>query len=507
MNKQIDSRALRELLEAKQLLESSRGEAVFDGIFSDSRQLEQVSGQKLLFFARRGLSRDGHDFLRELASEQRIAGYVVEEKAEEIPAEKSLFVVRDSHQAMGFASKIIYGDPTLDLLSVAITGTNGKTTLSYLCEAILKKSGARPAVMGTIESRFEDDRQVSALTTPDFSILQKRFCEWKEKGASAIVFEASSHAIQQKRLFGIELDAALFTNLSPEHLDYHKTMEAYFRAKKRLFSEHLLRSQKKRRRAIIPQDGKYGSRLIEDLRDSDLEIWSWGFEAATAQNYFEIRDWKTTLDGSRFQLCSPSESLDIYSPLVGRHNIENLASAACFGLSLGVSADDIVSAFRSVRSIPGRLEKVPTKLSGSVFVDYAHTPDALENVLQSLRTVCQGRLKVVFGCGGDRDRAKRPQMGQVAELYADEIYVTSDNPRSEDPHAIMDEILKGMQRIKPVEVEADRRKAIGSCLSKTEMNDVVLIAGKGHETTQEIQGKKIHFDDREVVRAYAGAKA
>jgi UDP-N-acetylmuramoyl-L-alanyl-D-glutamate--2,6-diaminopimelate ligase len=358
--------------------------------------------------------------------------------------------------------------------------------------------------VGTIETRFERESLPATLTTPDFSVLQRVFSHWIEKGADAFVFEASSHAIDQGRLRGLELDMALFTNLTPEHLDYHKTMENYFAAKQKLFTDCLFKSKKKGRIAICPRDSGYGKALIDELSLLDLELWTWGESLAKSDRDLQLLNWETGIRGSRMSFQVGQKQFELKTPLIGKHNLENLMGVLCAGFAMKLKPSSILESLSEVKAIPGRLERMESPKGFSVFVDYAHTPDALENVLQSLRSMTSGKLKVVFGCGGDRDRQKRPMMGQIAELYADEIVVTSDNPRSENPHQIIEEILAGMQRIKILHIEADRKLAIEKSLENLKADDVVLIAGKGHETTQEISGQKIDFDDRRVVRAYLG---
>lgn len=472
-----------------------------DRITSDSRSLFQPgeASERIVFFARRGAAKDGHEFLKDLASKSSIVAFVVERIPKDFATKVPVIVVRDSTWAMALATKFLYQNPTSDSFCVAVTGTNGKTTTTFLVEALLKEAGKRPARIGTIETHFENYRVASELTTPDFTSLQKTFSELKRRGANALVFEASSHALDQRRLLGIELDAALFTNLTPEHLDYHKTMETYYQAKKKLFSEVLAESPKPRKIAITPLDGAYGSRLKNELKASSVYTWSLS-EKASNEN-LSIISWKTDLSGSELEVEGVGLSRSTFrSRLIGKYNIENLAGVITLGAAMGLGADKIRRALDTHASVLGRLEKVDVPSVGAIFVDYAHTPDALENVLMTLRPLTSGRLRVVFGCGGDRDRTKRPKMGAIAELHADEIFVTSDNPRTEDPESIIDEIVQGMQRIKPVVIEVDRRKAIEKSLQGLKKNDVVLIAGKGHENYQILGTTKVPFDDREVVQ-------
>ncbi|TVQ79539.1 MAG: UDP-N-acetylmuramoyl-L-alanyl-D-glutamate--2,6-diaminopimelate ligase [Bradymonadales bacterium] len=494
-------------LQSADLWLEARAEGSYDGIFSDTRELNQLTGSSLVFFCRRGLSKDGHQFIPELLKEGRVKAFVVEEGVDLIPEDRDYLVVRDSRLAMSLFAKKLYGDPTRDLLTCAITGTNGKTTSCFILEQVLKSAGFRTARMGTIDSRFENDRWGSSLTSPDFVLFQKLVARWKALGAESLVFEASSHALSQGRLSGVEVDLALFTNLSPEHLDYHKNMESYYQAKKILFSSLLRNSSKQKKIAILPEDQAYGSRLLEELKGSGLNLWSWG-EGPTSEDdsqRLQLEEWSTSLSGSEVSARFRAEKIQFRSSLIGKHNVENLMGALTAGLALEMKLSEILSSLESFQAVPGRLERVPHPRSANVFVDYAHTPDALENVLQSLRPLCQGKLRLIFGCGGDRDRQKRPLMGQIAELFSDVVYLSSDNPRSEDPLEIINQVLQGMQKIKPCRVIENRRLAIETAISEMEEKDVLLIAGKGHETTQEIMGQEFDFDDREVVRAYSGA--
>ena len=469
---------------------------------ADSRIAEKAS-ESTIFFARRGVAKDGHEYLKSIENVENIAAFVVEEIPESFKPKAPVIVVRDATYAMALAVKDFYGDPTKDSFCVAVTGTNGKTTTTCILQALLKSKGMRPVRTGTIETEFEGQRIASELTTPDFAETQKSFSELKAKGADAFVFEASSHALEQRRLLGMELDAALFTNLSPEHLDYHSTMDSYYAAKRKVFLELLTQSKKQNKLAIVGEDGSYGSRLIEDLKGQrDMRLLRWGFEAAKG-DYLHIRKWKTNLEGSSLIVDGFGlKGHEFKSNLIGRFNIENLAGVICFGLALNMDTSSIQNALDTVPLIPGRLEKVGH--AGHIFVDYAHTPDALENVLMTLRPLTKGRLRVVFGCGGDRDRTKRPKMGEIAELHADELFVTSDNPRTENPESIIEEILKGVQRLKPIQVDVSRENAIKKSLLDLKSEDVVLIAGKGHENYQIIGTKKYPFDDREIVSSALG---
>jgi len=482
----------------------------FKNISSDTRELSSLPDSSTLFFARKGTSRDAHDLLSEIAENKSIAGFCVEKRPANFVTTKPVIVVRNATEAMGIAAKMFWGDPSAASFCAAVTGTNGKTTTTFLIQALLQELKMRPLRMGTIETEFEGEAIPSELTTPDFSQIQKLFSEFKKKGADSFVFEASSHALEQKRLIGLELDVALFTNLTQEHLDYHRSMENYYLAKKRLFSELLKTSSKKRRMAIIPRDGSFGSRLIEDLQaypEIEKVVWAHADKDSSELSYV-IKSWNTNLEGTDIDLEDrrQKKSYRFHSELVGEYNVENLVGMIALGLSLEMSVELIQNAISRVKLIPGRLERVAPQSGLHLFVDYAHTPDALENVLATLRPLTSGKLKVVFGCGGDRDKGKRPKMAAIAELYADEIFVTSDNPRTEDPEEIINEVLQGLQRLKPIHVDADRRKMIQKSLVNLGPKDVLVVAGKGHENYQILGQTKIHFDDREELKTHACQK-
>ncbi len=482
-----------------------------NSVLSDSRKVLDVNSPDIedghiLFCARRGPTQDGHEFLVSLQNNPRISVFIVEKKPVGFSPSQPVIVVRDSTHAMALAVKALFKNPTHNALTVAVTGTNGKTTTTFLLQSLFQQIDRRVARIGTIETHFENYRVESSLTTPDFSELQKIFADLKTKGADSFIFEASSHALEQRRLLGVEIDAALFTNLSPEHLDYHRTMEKYFEAKKKLFAEMLASSTKKEKWAVIPEDGVYGSRLADEMRlTKGISVVTWSMDPRLSAD-LQVQEWKTDLSGSSWTVSAKNKnwaSISFRSDLVGKHNIENCMGVIALGYGMRLDAEKIQKALANHLPVAGRLERVQTGLPGTIFVDYAHTPDALENVLMTLRPLTKGKLRVVFGCGGDRDRTKRPKMGAIAELYGDELFVTSDNPRTEDPDSIIQEILTGVQGLKPVHVNSDRARSIGQSIDGLAAGDVVLIAGKGHENYQIIGTKKYPFDDRAVVIASA----
>jgi UDP-N-acetylmuramoyl-L-alanyl-D-glutamate--2,6-diaminopimelate ligase len=367
-------------------------------------------------------------------------------------------VVPDPRRAMAPAAVAFFGDPSRELNVVAVTGTAGKTTTTYLIDSILRAAGRRPGLLTNIERRVGDELRPAALNTPEAIDLQRLLREMVDAGNTACVMEATSHASVQGRLDGVRFSVLVFTNLAHEHLDFHGSMEEYFEAKRRLFAQA--------ERAVVNGGDPYGKRLSDELPDA------------------------VTFDAS-------TDRLDAELKLRGRFNVENALGAAAAARALGVGEDAIRAGVEAVHGVPGRLEHVDEGQPFAVVVDYAHKPASLETVLHTLRGLADGRVLCVFGCGGDRDRAKRPIMGKIAAELADVAIVTSDNPRSEDPLAIIEEIVAGAPGL---EVEPDRRAAIARAIERAREGDVVLIAGKGHEQGQEVAGVKLPFDDREVAR-------
>ena len=363
---------------------------------------------------------------------------------------------------------------------MGITGTNGKTTTAYLIKHVLGEAG----LMGTIECIIGDHRIKSALTTPDCITCYKRLKEISSAQLPAAVMEVSSHALSQNRVEGILYDVALFTNLTPEHLDYHKDMESYAAEKRKLFSK-----LKKGGVAIVNSDDAYADSFPKDI--------TYGIEKEAD---FQATDIELTMSGSRFKV----KGEEFFLPLMGRFNIYNALAAIVVAHVRGISMETVRARLKSFQPVLGRLQKVAAKKGTHVFVDFAHKPDALENVLKTLQEIKQGRLITLFGCGGNRDREKRPKMAEIAERYSDFVIVTSDNPRNEEPEEIIQEIKKGFCQ-KNYQIEVDRKKAIALALSFLQKGDVLLIAGKGHETTQIFANRTLFFDDAIVARELADA--
>ena len=429
-----------------------------------------------LFFCAPGAITDGHDHAEAAVAAGAVA-LVVER---ELPIAVPQVVVASTRSQMGPLADVFFGHPSRQLRVLAVTGTNGKTTTAYLQHAILAAAGQQAGLLGTIERRIGGLSEAAVRTTTEAIDLHRDFRRMVDAGDTGCAMEVSSHALEQERVGGVTFAAAAFTNLTRDHLDYHASMEAYFAAKALLFDG--------RCPTATNADDDYGCQLSSDLR--------YGIEATAA----EVRAEQIVLGptSTRFRLCSPWGDVDVQTELVGMFNVENaLAAASSAGLA-GIELEAIVAGLARVSGVPGRLEVVSDDQPFAVIVDYAHTADALANVLRAVRELATGRVIVVFGCGGDRDRGKRPEMARVACSLADHVIITSDNPRSEDPQAIVDEALAGVDG--GIDVELDRRTAIARGIELAGPGDVVLIAGKGHEQGQDSGGVITPFDDRVVAR-------
>jgi UDP-N-acetylmuramoyl-L-alanyl-D-glutamate--2,6-diaminopimelate ligase len=474
------------------------GDQDVTGLYYDSRKVE-VDGA---FFALRGAASDGHDFID--AAVAQGARSIFLEQGRELPPGVSAVLVENARLAMARAAARYFGDPTADVPVVGVTGTNGKTTITYLIESMLRAAGKRPAVLGTINYRFGAHQLPSLHTTPESVDLLRTLADFRREGADALVMEVSSHALDQYRVDGVGFDVGIFTNLTPEHLDYHGTMEAYFASKTRFFSDLLAGG----RGAVFNVDDPYGRRLAERFPAA----LTCGRSERAAIHPKEAR---LSLDGIQAVLATPVGELVVNSRLIGEFNLQNLLCAVGGGIALGLSASAIVTGLAEAPQVPGRLERVENRRRALIVVDYAHTGDALEKVLQTLVGLNPARLLTVFGCGGDRDRRKRPIMGEVAARFSHLAVITSDNPRTEEPLAIIEEIRLGAQRVHPREWSLDearamsgrgfvaipdRAAAITFAVSLLGANDLLLVAGKGHEDYQILGARRIHFDDREEVR-------
>jgi UDP-N-acetylmuramoyl-L-alanyl-D-glutamate--2,6-diaminopimelate ligase len=449
---------------------------------SDLAYDTRAVGPGALFFCVPGERHDGHVFARE-AVERGAVALVVERVLElDVPQ----LVVPDARRGMAQAAVAFFDDPTRTLEIAGVTGTNGKTTTTFLLHSILAAAGRRPGLLGTIESRIGGERRAAIRTTPEAIDLHRAFREMLDAGDRSCALEATSHGSELGRLDGVRFSALAFTNLGQDHLDFHRTFERYFAAKRRLFVEG------ERPPAAVNVGDEYGRRLAEELRALGHEpLLTFG-----AAGDADIRPEQLELDGSGARL--QAGGIDLRTKLRGRFNVENVLAAVAVSRLLGIENDAIAAGVEALEGVPGRFEAVDVGQPFAVVVDYSHKPDALENVLRTARELARNRVICVFGCGGDRDRAKRPLMGRIANELADLAIVTSDNPRSEDPAAIIDEVLAGAGA--GLEVEPDRAVAIGRALALAEDGDVVVIAGKGHEQGQEFAGRVVPFDDREVAR-------
>jgi UDP-N-acetylmuramoyl-L-alanyl-D-glutamate--2,6-diaminopimelate ligase len=449
---------------------------------SDLAYDTRAVGPGALFFCVPGERHDGHAFARN-AVERGAVALVVERVLE---LDVSQLVVPDARRAMAQAAVVFFDDPTRTLEVAGVTGTNGKTTTTFLLHSILSAAGRRPGLLGTIESLVGGERRPAIRTTPEAIDLQRAFREMLDAGDLSCALEATSHGSELGRLDGVRFSALAFTNLGQDHLDFHGTFERYFDAKRRLFVEG------ERPPAAVNVGDDYGRRLAEELRALGHEpLLTFG----TADDA-DIRPEQLELDGNGARLRAGG--IELRTRLRGRFNVENVLAAVAVSRLLGVENDAIAAGVEALEGVPGRFEAVEAGQPFAVVVDYSHKPDALENVLRTAREIARSRVICVFGCGGDRDRGKRPLMGRIARELADVAIVTSDNPRSEDPDAIIAEVVAGAGA--SLEVEPDRAAAIGRALALAQEGDVVVIAGKGHEQGQEFAGRVVPFDDREVAR-------
>ena len=454
------------------------GDPEVTGLAIDSRQVRPGD----LFFALRGEQTDGHRFV-DAALAQGAAAAVVEEAVEAGPG--AILQVPSARRALAVLADRFYGGPWRALRMVGVTGTNGKTTTAYLIHAILEAAGWQPGLIGTVEYRLGKRNRPSANSTPEAHELQQMLREMVGAGCRSAVMEVPSHGLALDRVYGVRFGAAVFTNLTRDHLDFHRSEGDYLAAKALLFDNLDSDAQ-----AVVNADDPATVALLSKCNANVVPFGA--SEGATVRILEGRSDWQ----GTRMSLETPTGRLDLNLALRGAFQAWNAAAAAATGLAMGVDPEAIVEAVREVR-VPGRFEGIDRGQGFGVIVDYAHTPDALENALRAARALTEGRLICVFGCGGDRDRGKRPEMGRISAGLADQTVVTSDNPRTEDPEAIIREILPGLEGA-PHRTEADRRQAIGVAIKSASPGDLVLIAGKGHEDYQIIGREKIHFDDREV---------
>ena len=454
------------------------------GVREDSRLVRPGD----LFVARAGAKADGAQFVADAKAKGAVA-VVCQTPLPKSASPLPQVVVPDVAAAASVLANLFHGSPAEKVRVLAVTGTNGKTTTTYLIRHLLAKINTRCGMIGTVEIDDGRTRREATMTTPAACDIAELLASMRDKGCRACAIEASSHALDQGRVAGVDFAGAAFTNLTGDHLDYHKTMDAYAAAKAKLFA-----SLSPAAVAVVNAADRWSAKMVEHCHGRVLRF---GF-GKTAD--YAARDVSYTAQGTRFVLHTPDGRAEVDMPLVGKHNVENaLAAAALVGEVCGVSVHQLAAGLRDAHGAPGRLQAVRAGQPFAVLVDYAHTDDALDNVLSALKPLTKGKLRVLFGCGGDRDRTKRPRMARTAEKWADAIYVTSDNPRTEDARSILNEIATGFgpEGVRKATVEIDRRRAIEAILADAEPNDVVLIAGKGHENYQIIGTEKHHFDDVE----------
>ena len=468
-----------------------------ESVCFDTRNVKPAS----VFVAVKGVTQDGHDFLAQAASNGAIA-LVVENKSK-VPKDYPHLVVEvpDCRQALDMLASKFYNFPSQDLFCFGVTGTNGKTSITYFLEHIFNHHRKTLAVIGTVNHRLQEKVWDSSVTTPDPVTLQKRLREFADAGAIVVAMEVSSHALEQKRVHSVNFNTVIFTNLTLDHLDYHGTMQNYFAAKQKLFTDLMWLTVKTPKFAVINIDDSYGRKLRVA---EDVIAWTYGQRESDFQ--FKILD--MNFNETEIEIKTATETLKFLLPVCGVHNMYNAVASAVAAMSAGLSLQQSFEALKSFNGVPGRLQRVESLSRKIVFVDYAHTPDALENVLNAIRSVResvqlgqpQSRIICVFGCGGDRDKSKRPLMAKIASKLSDFVFVTSDNPRTENPQAIIDDIAKGLNG--PHEIVIDRESAIKRALQMADLDDVILIAGKGHEDYQIIGTEKTPFSDLKVAAKY-----
>ena len=482
---------LIESLDKRQCIYSRLNDFEVQGISCSSK----VVRDNFIFVAIKGNKDDGHKFIEDAVNKGAKAVVVqIPNPKSQIPKDISVIGVRDTRKAVAKLAAAFYKNPSSQLKVVGITGTNGKTTISYLIESILKEAGFNPAVIGTINYRFKDKVISSKNTTPGPIELQSMLAQMRGEGVNYAVMEVSSHALDQDRTGAVNFHSAIFTNLTQDHLDYHKTKANYFRAKSKLFKDLSSGSF-----AIINNDDAYGAKIKKLTK---AKIITYGIDCSSD---IQARDIRFDISQTEFILKTAEIKTNFQTRLIGRHNVYNILASVAFALSEGLDLEVVKSAIERFNFVPGRLERINGNADFSVFVDYAHTEDALSNVIKALRRLSQKRIIVVFGCGGERDKTKRPKMGHVVSELADYAIITNDNPRSENPQAIIDDIKKGIRKNNYC-IIPQRQEAIIKSLSLAKSGDIILVAGKGHENYQILKDKAVHFDDREVITACLRSK-
>ena len=448
----------------------------------DSRKIDQGD----LFVAIPGFKEDGHKYISSALGEGAIG--VVAQRDDDYEA-KVKIIVPDTREALALLTCKFFDSPSEKLKVVGITGTNGKTTITYLVKSILDKAGNKTGLVGTIAYFIGEEKLFATNTTPESLDLQQMFSRMLEKGTDSVVMEVSSHALTLKRVVGVDFDVAVFTNLNREHLDFHHTLSAYKKSKGLLFEMLSHKSY-----AVINSDDP-NWRYFYDKAKTNRLTYSLHDEGAD----FYAESISCDLEGSQIDLVTPIGRVKINLKLLGESNIYNALASAAVGVALKANLETIKSGLESVEGIPGRMEKIQAGQDFNILIDYAHTPYALEGLLKTVRRQTPGDLFVLFGCGGDRDQGKRPQMGKVASLLADRVFLTEDNPRSEDPEKIISQIMQGIKNKEKVEIIIDRKEGIKKAINIAKKGDSLVLAGKGHENYQIKKDRKSHFSDKETV--------
>ncbi|MGB9814289.1 MAG: UDP-N-acetylmuramoyl-L-alanyl-D-glutamate--2,6-diaminopimelate ligase [Thermovenabulum sp.] len=475
----------RELINILKDIKSVRGNqnVIIEDVQYDSRKVRKNS----LFVAITGFKDDGHKYLND-AIEKGSSAVVVEKEVDVKNNDILYILVENSRKALSTISDYFYKSPSKKMKIVGVTGTNGKTTTTYLVKSILEHSGLSAGVIGTLGIYINGELFPSERTTPESLELHKTFYEMQRRGINFVSMEVSSHSLKLSRVDDVAFEVGVFTNLTQDHLDFHADFEDYYCSKRKLFDLS--------KKAAINIDDLHGKRLIKEIK---IPYVSYAIE-----NNADIKaeDVNISEDGVSYNIIYNGQKIKVNYQVPGKFSVYNSLAAISAALLLGIDLKTSVEAIGKVKGVPGRFEPIKEGQDFSVIVDYAHTPDGLENVLNTIKTFAKGRIITVFGAGGDRDRAKRPKMGKIVSELSDYFIITSDNPRSEDPEKIIEDIEEGVIKTKPYEKIVDRRQAIKKAIEMAEKNDVVLIAGKGHENYQIIKDRVIPFDDREVAREF-----
>jgi UDP-N-acetylmuramoyl-L-alanyl-D-glutamate--2,6-diaminopimelate ligase len=461
------------------------------GLAYDSRKVQPGN----LFAALPGINFHGAQFLKNAEA----AGAAAILTNIEIDTQLPRIYVDSPRYALAILSHEYFGRPSTKLRLFGATGTNGKTTSTFLLHSVLEHAGISTGLLGTVQYRGPKFKKASSLTTPESLDLQQMFAAMIDSGSGACVMEVSSHSLTQYRVAGCNFESMIFTNLTQDHLDYHKTMEDYFQAKWMVFENEICKTET----ASINQDDPYGQRILAQRGELGLQSVSYGFDEKAD---YRIIDWKTGTTGSELYIQSARGKTYLKSPLMARFNAYNVAGVFASLHTCGIPAEAIALGIEKMKQVPGRFERIDHGQPFLIFIDYAHTDDALKQLLQTVRTYTKKKVTLLFGCGGDRDRGKRPLMGEVAGHLADEIIITSDNPRTEDPNEIAKDVLQGVNRSrnKNVHIILDRAEAIRFAVAKMQAEEVLVLAGKGHEDYQMIGNEKLHFDEREILAEALG---